>query len=151
MGKVLKLNLGSGGRPKEGYINVDVNPKAPGVDVIHDLNIYPWPFEDNSIDEVLMEQCLEHLIDRNRAMKEIHRILKKGGVAKISVPHFTWQYAYADPTHKHVFTERTFNFFCPDTPLGRENDYCTKAKFKIKSKATDNWGPNLYLELEVIK
>mgnify|MGYP000244575908 CR=1 FL=1 len=111
MGKVVKLNLGSGGRPKEGYINVDVNPKAPGVDVIHDLNIYPWPFEDNSINEVLMEQCLEHLIDRNRAMKEIHRILKKGGVAKISVSHFTWQYAYADPTHKHFFAYDTFFYY----------------------------------------
>lgn len=103
VGDALRLNLGSGGRPKDGYVNVDVNPNAPNVDRVHDLNSYPWPFDSNSVDEVVMEHCLEHLIDRNRAMKEVHRILKKNGVAKITVPHFTWQLAYADPTHRHFF------------------------------------------------
>ena len=106
-----RLNLGSGGRPLEGYINVDCNPKAPKVDVIHDLNIFPWPFEADSVDEIVMDQCLEHLIDRNLAMKEIYRILKKGGTAKITVPHFTWQYAYIDPTHRHFFAYRTFFYY----------------------------------------
>lgn len=109
--KIIKLNLGSGGKPLEGYINVDSNTKAPKVDVVHNLDIYPWPFEDESIDEVVMDQCLEHLNDHNRAMKEIHRILKKGGVANISVPHFTWQYAFHDPTHKHFFGYNTFFYY----------------------------------------
>jgi len=110
----LKLNLGSGGLPMEGYINVDMNPKAPQVDVVYNLDEYPWPFESNSVDEVVMEHCLEHLIDHNRGMKEIHRILKKGGIAKISVPHFTWQYAFIDPTHKHFFAYLTFFYYARD-------------------------------------
>lgn len=111
MGEILKLNLGSGGKPLKGYINVDVSPKAPEVDVVHDLNKYPWPFEDDSADEVFVCQCLEHLLDHNCAMKEIYRILKKGGMAKIIVPHFTWQCAFTDPTHKHFFAYNTFFYY----------------------------------------
>jgi len=110
----IKINLGSGGRPCSGYINVDKNPKAPDVDVVHDLDIYPWPFDTESIDEVLMSQCLEHLVDHNRAMKEIHRVLKKGGISRISVPHFTWQYAFQDPSHRHFFGFNTFFYYARD-------------------------------------
>lgn len=110
----MKLNLGSGGKPLEGYVNLDSNPKAPKVDVVSDLDVFPWPFEDNSVDEVFMDQCLEHLTDHNRAMKEVYRILKKGGVARISVPHFTWQFAYQDPTHKHFYGYNTFSYYAGD-------------------------------------
>ena len=110
----MKLNLGSGGEPREGYLNIDKNPRAPRVDVVHDLDRYPWPFESEVADEILMEHCLEHLIDHNRAMKEIHRILKKGGLARISVPHFTWQFAFHDPTHRHFFGYNTFFYYARD-------------------------------------
>lgn len=110
----MKLNLGSGGEPLEGYVNVDANPRAPEVDKVWNLDNYPWPFADGSVDEVYMNQCLEHLVDHNRAMKEIHRILKPGGLARISVPHFTWQFAFHDPTHKHFFGYNTFFYYARD-------------------------------------
>ena len=110
----MRLNLGSGGRPLPEYVNVDVNPTAPGVNLVHDLDSYPWPFDSSSASEVVMDQCLEHLGDRNRAMKEIHRILRPGGRAIISVPHFTWQLAYADPTHRHFFAYPTFFYYARD-------------------------------------
>ena len=106
-----KLNLGSGDRPLNEHINVDMNANAPQVDVVHDLDVYPWPFESDSIQEIVMAQCLEHLDDRNRAMEEIHRILEEGGKAIITVPHFTWQLAYTDPTHKHFFAYNTFFYY----------------------------------------
>jgi SAM-dependent methyltransferase len=107
----MKINLGSGGQPREGYVNVDSNPKSPKVSVVHDLDAYPWPFESDCADEVYISHCLEHLADRNRAMKEIHRILKPGGVLHALVPHFTWQFAYADPTHRHFFAHGTFFYY----------------------------------------
>lgn len=106
-----KLNLGSGGSPLEGYVNVDVCASLPGVNVMCDLNKRPWPFDDASADEIVMSQCLEHLEDHNAAMREIHRILKPGGTALIAVPHFTWQLAYADPTHRHFFAYHTFFYY----------------------------------------
>ncbi len=110
----MKINLGSGGRPRAGYVNVDSNPRATGVDRIWDLDSYPWPFGDGAADEIIMDHCLEHLADHNRAMKEVHRILRPGGVARISVPHFTWQYAFHDPTHRHFFGYNTFFYYARD-------------------------------------
>lgn len=111
---VYRLNLGSGALPKTGYVNVDRNPAAPGVNLVHDLDIYPWPFADASVDELQMEHCLEHLVDHNRAMKEIHRILKPGARARIVVPHFTWQLAWSDPTHRHFFGYHSFEYYTHD-------------------------------------
>ncbi len=110
----MKLNLGSGGQPLPGHVNVDVNPMAPDVDLVCDLNTYPWPFKSDTVSEVSMQQCLEHLRDHNQAMKEIHRILQPGGRVIISVPHFTWQLAYADPTHHHFFAYPTFFYYARD-------------------------------------
>jgi len=110
----VRLNLGSGGRPLEGWGNVDRNPNAPGVNVVHDLDDYPWPFETESVHEIFASQCLEHLLDHNRAMKEIHRVLRKGGIARISVPHFTWQFSFQDPTHRHFFGYNTFSYYARD-------------------------------------
>jgi len=109
--KPVKLNLGSGGRPIKGYVNIDMNPKAPMVDIIHNLDSMPWPFRDESADEIMMAHCLEHLNDHNLAMREIYRILEFGGKASVTVPHFTWQLAYADPTHKHFFAYPTFFYY----------------------------------------
>ena len=109
--KLRKLNLGSGARPREGWINLDITDKHPNIDVVHNLDQYPWPFEDDSIDEIWMNQVLEHVSDPNRAMQEIHRILKKGCTAQICVPHFTWQYAYTDPTHKTFYAYNTFFYY----------------------------------------
>jgi SAM-dependent methyltransferase len=109
--RMIRLNLGSGGRPLPGYVNVDISPNAPNVDILHDLDKIPWPFEDDSVDEIVMSQCLEHLENHNMAMQEVHRILKPGGFAVIAVPHFTWQLAYADPTHKHFFAYPTFFYY----------------------------------------
>jgi len=110
----MKLNLGSGGKPLPGCVNVDKSRRAPGVDVVWDLDIFPWPFQDESVDEICMIHCLEHLVDHNRAVQEIHRILVQGGLARIEVPHFTWQLAYQDPTHRHFFGYNTFGYYARD-------------------------------------
>ena len=47
----MKLNIGCGKKILNGYINLDV-VKLPGVDIVHDLNKYPWPFKDNYFDEI---------------------------------------------------------------------------------------------------
>ena len=42
-----KLNFGSGEDYREGYVNIDWNPLAEP-DIQHDLNKYPYPFENNT-------------------------------------------------------------------------------------------------------
>jgi len=94
----VKLNLGCGERKKEGYINVDWKPGL-GPDVVHDLNIVPYPFEESSVDLVEADHVLEHLDRPFFIMKELHRILKPGGVLKIKVPHFSRGFTHAEHTH----------------------------------------------------
>lgn len=57
------------------------------VDVKCDLN-ERLPFDDNSVDAVFSQHCVEHLRDKDRVFSEIHRVLKPGGIAFLKVPHF---------------------------------------------------------------
>jgi SAM-dependent methyltransferase len=45
------------------------------------------PFNDNSFDVVIANHILEHIPDDQKAMKEIYRVLKTGGVAILQVPY----------------------------------------------------------------
>ena len=83
----MKLNLGAGNDIRENYVNHDL-VGLKGIDLIHDLNIYPWPISDNSFDEIIANDLLEHLDDFMKAMEESHRILKPGGIFKIRVPYW---------------------------------------------------------------
>ncbi len=108
-----KLNLGCGVKSRKGYINVDI-AKLPGIDVVHDLNKFPYPFKDNQFEEINAFSIIEHLDDVNKVMKELHRILKPSGVLKIIVPHFSSYSVWLDPTHKRAFTYDTFSYFCSE-------------------------------------
>ncbi len=93
-----KINFGSSGFNKEGYINVDIRSSvAP--DVVHDLNIFPYPFDDNSADHIEMTHVLEHLDKPFLVMQELHRILKPGGTLYIAVPHFSRGFTHSEHSH----------------------------------------------------
>ena len=83
----MKLNLGCGSDIKQGYVNVDFR-QLPGVDRVHDLSIFPWPFEDGSADEILMLDFLEHFPYRltQMIMLECYRVLKPDGELVVQVP-----------------------------------------------------------------
>jgi ubiquinone/menaquinone biosynthesis C-methylase UbiE len=121
-----KLNIGCGKKVKPGYINLD-NIKLPGVDIVHNLNKYPWPFRKNTFNEVYCDNVLEHLDSIIKPMEEIWRISRGGGKVKIIVPIFPSVWAMIDPTHKQFFTYMTFNYFHPNNAL----NYYSKARFKI--------------------
>lgn len=120
MSKV-RLNLGCGSDIKDGWINLDA-ANITGVDVIHDLESFPYPFEDNSIDEVVCQDVLEH-VDYPAVLEELFRIMKHGAVLKIRVPHFTSFRNFVDPTHKRLFSIKTFDFFITNPPHGRNYYY----------------------------
>ncbi len=70
--------------PKVGrYVTVDLS--APGVDVHCDIT--SLDFADNEFDVVVCSHVLEHVRDDRRAMAELHRVLRPGGVAYIQVPY----------------------------------------------------------------
>jgi len=103
----MKLNLGCGEKTKKGYVNLDIR-KLPNVDVIHDLNKFPYPFDDDSFDEIYMSHVLEHLEDPKRVMSELWRISKDKGKIKIICPYFSHVSAYMWG-HKNFLRYESFN------------------------------------------
>ncbi len=95
-----KLNMGCGEYHKDGYINLDWQPLTKP-DVSHNLNVLPYPFEDNSFELIEAFHVLEHLDRPFEVMKELHRILVPGGVLHVKVPHFSRGFTHAE--HMHGF------------------------------------------------
>ena len=58
----MKLNIGAGHDIYDGWINHDI-AALPDIDVVHDLNLTPWPWSDESMDEVVAYAGIEHLDD----------------------------------------------------------------------------------------
>ena len=103
----MKLNLGCGSKTLEGYINVDkFDYYKP--DIVHDLEITPYPFEENSIDEIILNHVLEHIGQDpnifNNIIKELYRICKNKSVIYIKVPHPRHDDFISDPTHVRPVT-----------------------------------------------
>ena len=120
-----KLNLGSGVDIREGYINLDV-AKLNGVDVVHNLTKFPYPFKNNYFDEILSNGVIE-LIDADfiKIMEELWRISKKGAIIKVRGPVFPAMCSAQDPLTRHFLTYNTFEYF-----TGDGYEYYSKARFK---------------------
>ncbi|WP_216126674.1 methyltransferase domain-containing protein [Polynucleobacter sp. es-GGE-1] len=129
-----KINLGAGYDLIEGYINHDIAP-LDGIEVIHDLNQMPWPWQSNSVSDLVAKDVIEHLDDFMAVMEEAYRILCKGGIMYLKVPYWNSWSAYADPTHKRGFHELAFRFFEPTSGWCGERGYYSKARFMISDEA----------------
>jgi predicted SAM-dependent methyltransferase len=82
----LCIHLGCGYRPLMGWINVD-RARGPEVQVLWDLT-RGLPFPDLSGTAIFSEHVIEHLTkeDASRLLSECHRVLRKGGVLRLSTP-----------------------------------------------------------------
>lgn len=109
--KVLRLDFGCGPNPKPGFEGVDILPFDGKVTHVFDVRSGKWPFEDNSVDEASASHFLEHLTNLNdkwervHFFNELHRILKPKAGCMITIPHWTSQRFYGDPTHKEPCSE----------------------------------------------
>ena len=64
------------------YDTIDLN--SPIADIKAD--ICDLPFLDNSYDFILCNHVLEHIVDDNKAIRELYRVLKKNGIGIFQVP-----------------------------------------------------------------
>ena len=113
--------LGVSGR--EGWtrlVTLDSNPEC-GADIVHDLDVLPYPFADDMFDEIHGYHVLEHC-GRQGDWKfffgqwsEFWRMVKPGGLFFGIVPHFSSPWAWGDPSHTRVITLESFTFLDQDS------------------------------------
>jgi predicted SAM-dependent methyltransferase len=97
-----KLQFGSGGQPKAGWINIDLY--ADEADLALDLR-EGLPFPDNSIAFIYSEHLFEHLsypTDAKHLLGESLRVLRPGGEFSLVIPHF------GDALHAYVSGDEAF-------------------------------------------
>lgn len=120
----IKLNIACGDDYLDGWVNVDLYSEK--ADIKFDVEKPPYPYEDNSIDEIKAFHIIEHFDfhSGNKVLAEWFRILKPGGRLWIETPDFLesckefvktgdanlYGHFFATPwvpgqTHKFLFTE----------------------------------------------
>lgn len=86
---MIKLNIGCGENKIKGFINID--GFLDSADLKHDIiKNGPLPYADNSIDDIVMFHCIEHIEKKYHdfVLGEFYRLLKPGGDLVISFPEF---------------------------------------------------------------
>ncbi|MBX0325418.1 class I SAM-dependent methyltransferase [Halomicroarcula sp. F13] len=101
-----RLNLGCGEDYREQWHNVDIR-SAVDPDEEVNLNVYPWPWDDDTFQLVLARHVIEHLDDQYRALDELARITAANGQIRIRCPHWNSASQAIDPTHTTPVDPRT--------------------------------------------
>jgi SAM-dependent methyltransferase len=123
------LDLGCGRNKVPGAIGVD-RFAVEGVDVVHDLDVYPYPFQSCSFDEIHARHVLEHVESVVRFMAELHRIAKNGARIHIQTPHYSYAGSWRDPTHRRHLSSYSFEYFEEGHPAAY---YSGEGRFQVLS------------------
>jgi ubiquinone/menaquinone biosynthesis C-methylase UbiE len=107
------LDIGCGRNKISNSTGLDQN-QYDGVDIIANLE-EKLPIPNETFDLVFANQVLEHIIDLDNLLMEIHRVLRPGGQLLAHVPYFRSSWAYIDPTHKRFFTLNTLDYYVVNT------------------------------------
>lgn len=140
----LRINLGAGEDLQAGWTNVDMI-ELPGIDVVHNLIHFPYPFEDSSAIEMKAVDVIEHLPTYIgeahgviKFLEECHRILKPGGTLFLQTPGWKAEFLWIDPTHVRGFDIQSMDFFDPSTHFGKTTGFYSKCKFSVRAEELPN-------------
>jgi predicted SAM-dependent methyltransferase len=83
---IRKLQIGAQSNSIDGWLNVDILPKADTVAYMDATETFP--FESNSLDYVFSEHMIEHVSYEGgrKMLQECYRTLKPGGKIRIATP-----------------------------------------------------------------
>lgn len=117
----MKINLGAGDTRYEGFVNVDYDTNS-NPDYCFNIEQDKWPFEDNSVSEVIAHHVLEHLGEGYfHVIKELYRVCQHGAMIDIKVPYPRHWTFLDDPTHRRPITINGLRLFSK-----KFNDLCKK-------------------------
>lgn len=139
--KIYKLDLACGNNKQKGFIGVDFSKKGTQATIEHNLLTFPWPFKDNSVDEIFCSHFIEHIPHGTdghndpffRFFDEVYRILKPGGMIRTITPYYMSGRAFQDPSHQRFITETTFLYLTkPWRKINRLEHYPVQCDFLIE-------------------
>lgn len=145
----MKLDLGCGPFVKDGYVGIDCRA-LPCVEIVHDLETFPYPIADGACETIRAHHILEHIkpwftID---VMNELWRIMAPGGRLDVSVPYAGSSNYWQDPTHCNGFIELTWWYFDPGVKDSGLYSIYEPKPWKIVSGPTKQASSNLDVVLE---
>jgi hypothetical protein len=122
----MKLNLGCSDRMRPDCLNVDIfippgaisfldpayggTPGCAGLFQQADLS-GPWPWPNDTIEEIRADDIIEHLPNKIFTMNEAHRVLVRNGILDIFVPTTNGPGAWQDPTHVSYWNRNSFLYY----------------------------------------
>jgi len=152
--KVSYIDIGCGAN-KQGkdWFGVDYR-KLPGVDLVQDLEKFPWAIPSESFNTAVANHVIEHIQPTHGIfisfMNEVWRILKPEGEFLIGAPYATSVGMFRDPTHVNFINEETWSYFDPEDQLyhgGLYNIY-SPLPFRIK---INTWHSTGNIECVLVK
>ncbi len=138
------LDVGCGSKKLAGATGLDISADTDA-DVVHDLDVFPYPIEDESFDHVILQDVIEHVAEPMRVVGELHRILRPGGTLQLRTPHFSSVLAYGDPTHRHFYSRSAIRYLA-DPAFA----HYSVARFHINEIKLDLWLPFRVLGIEAL-
>lgn len=115
------LDIGCGANKQENFVGMDIR-KLDGVDIVHDVEEFPWPLPDECVRMAFASHLVEHINPHRfgfvNFMDEVWRVMKPGGEFMIACPHGSSQGYIQDPTHCNPINEATWDYFCPERESG---------------------------------
>jgi SAM-dependent methyltransferase len=129
------LDVGCGSAKTPGAVGLDISADTQA-DIVHDLDVFPYPVEDASFDQFLLQDVIEHVAEPIRVFEELHRIARPGARIQLRTPHFSSVLAYGDPTHRHYFSTLAIRSLAEP----RFAHY-TASRFRVVGVHLDLWLP----------
>ncbi len=114
----IRLDIGCGENKQPEFVGMD-RRKLPGVDIKHDLEVFPYPLPDACCIAIVGSHIVEHIkpwlmLD---FMNELWRIMKVGGQLAFVHPYGVNDLYVQDPTHCNPCNVATWQYFDPTYPL----------------------------------
>jgi SAM-dependent methyltransferase len=153
--KVIRVcDLGCGeNKQNPNWFGVDCR-KLKGVDLVQDLEKFPWRIKSETFNLVVANHLIEHINPAKGGfisfMNEVWRILKPEGEFMISAPYATSPGMYRDPTHINFINEETWCSFDNNDPFYKGELYKIYKPLPWKIKI-NTWNDTGNIEVVLIK
>lgn len=154
----MRINLGAGNFIEKGFINHDLTKHRPEIDIYFDLNSKSWLneilhfdlYDKVEFDEIKAFDVIEHLDDPINFMNNCWDLLKPDGMLYLKACGWQNPNFWVDITHKRAFDIKSFDYFDPETELGRAYGFYTNKRWRIISKNFDR-RMNVIIKMKPIK